>query len=159
MKLQCNVVSHWLGSYTKWSLHPTPSQQPVPPPLATVRCDTTKSTELASHLGVHLFFISSMAISEWARTTWTTLEWTNFTNPRMHLFHIPECSIQSRNVHISVLNGAFWDMEQVHSGISELGQIVAWWCILDNTGSDNGQSPVRHNPLPEPMLTHCQLDP
>ena len=32
----------------------------------------------------------------------------------MHLFHIPQCSIQNRNVHISVLNGALWDMEQVH---------------------------------------------
>ena len=38
----------------------------------------------------------------------------------MHLFHIPECSIQNRNVHVSVLNGAFWDMEQVHSGIFEI---------------------------------------
>ena len=41
----------------------------------------------------------------------------------MHLFHIPQSSIQNRNVHISVLNGAFWDMEQVHSGICELGQV------------------------------------
>ena len=40
----------------------------------------------------------------------------------MHLVHIPECSIQNRNVHISVLNGTFWDMEQVHSEICELGQ-------------------------------------
>ena len=39
----------------------------------------------------------------------------------MHLFHIAQCSIQSRNVHISVLNGALWDMEQVHSGICEIG--------------------------------------
>ena len=46
-----------------------------------------------------------------------------FHNPRMHLFYIPQCSIQNRNVHISVLNGALWDMEQVHSGICELGQI------------------------------------
>ena len=38
----------------------------------------------------------------------------------MHMFHIPQCSIQNRNVHISVLNGALWDMEQVHSGICEL---------------------------------------
>ena len=30
----------------------------------------------------------------------------------MHLFHIPQCTIQYRNVHISVLNGALWDMEQ-----------------------------------------------
>ena len=41
-------------------------------------------------------------------------------NPRMHLFHIPQSSIQNRNVHISVLHGALWDMEQVHSGICEL---------------------------------------
>ena len=46
---------------------------------------------------------------------------TSFTNPRMHLFHIPQCNIQNRNVHISVLNVALWDMEQVHSGICEIG--------------------------------------
>ena len=45
-----------------------------------------------------------------------------FHNSRMHLSHIPQCSIQNRNVHISVLNGALWNMEQVHSGIYELGQ-------------------------------------
>ena len=43
------------------------------------------------------------------------------TNPRMHLIHISQCSIQNRNVHISVLKGALWDMEQVHSGICEIG--------------------------------------
>ena len=37
-------------------------------------------------------------------------------------FHIPHCSIQNRNMHISVLNGALWDMEQVRSGICEIGQ-------------------------------------
>ena len=36
-------------------------------------------------------------------------------------FHIPQCTIQNRNVHISVLNGALWDMEQVHYGICEIG--------------------------------------
>ena len=45
------------------------------------------------------------------------------TNCRMHLFHIPQCSIQNRNVHISVLNGALWDMEQVHSGICGIRSI------------------------------------
>ena len=39
----------------------------------------------------------------------------------MHLFHIPEYSIQNRNMHISVLNGAFWDVEQARSGIREIG--------------------------------------
>ena len=42
----------------------------------------------------------------------------------MHLFHTPQSSIQNRNVHISVLNGGLWDMEQVHSGICEWGQLV-----------------------------------
>ena len=64
---------------------------------------------------------------------WPKLPFTkaNFTNAKMHLFHIPQCSIQNRNVHISVLNGALWDMEQVHSGICELGGLVSmtWaWC-------------------------------
>ena len=48
----------------------------------------------------------------------------------MHLFHIPQCSIQNKNVHISVLSGGMWDMEQVHSGIYELGQIVKLHCLL-----------------------------
>ena len=39
----------------------------------------------------------------------------------MHLFHIPQCFIQNRNVHISVLNGALWIMGQVHIRICELG--------------------------------------
>ena len=39
----------------------------------------------------------------------------------MHLYHIPQCSIQNRNVHISVLNGALWDMEQVRYVICEIG--------------------------------------
>ena len=40
-----------------------------------------------------------------------------FPNLKMHLFYISQCSIQNRNVHISVLNGALWDMAQVNSGI------------------------------------------
>ena len=42
------------------------------------------------------------------------------TNPAAHMSHIPQCTIQNRNVHISVLNGALWDMGQVHCGISKL---------------------------------------
>ena len=42
----------------------------------------------------------------------------------MHLFHILQCSIRNRNVHISVLNGALWDMEQVHLGICEIGLLL-----------------------------------
>ena len=37
-----------------------------------------------------------------------------FTYPRMHLLHKPQCSIQNGNVHIYILNKVLWDMEQVH---------------------------------------------
>ena len=47
---------------------------------------------------------------------------TNLKNPTMHLFHIPQYPIQNINVYISVLNGALWDMEQVHCWICELYQ-------------------------------------
>ena len=46
---------------------------------------------------------------------------TNLANPIMHLSYIPQYTIQNRNVHISVLNGALWDMWQVHCGICECG--------------------------------------
>ena len=36
-------------------------------------------------------------------------QYSNLTNPSMHQFHIPQCTIQNRNVHISVLNGALWE--------------------------------------------------
>ena len=40
-------------------------------------------------------------------------------------FHIPQCIIQNRDVHISVLSGAFWDMEQMHYGTCEIG-VICW---------------------------------
>ena len=39
------------------------------------------------------------------------------------MLHIPQCSIQNRNVHISVLNGAWRGMEQVHFRICEIGPL------------------------------------
>ena len=42
----------------------------------------------------------------------------------MRMLHIRQYSIQNRNMHISVLNGALWEMEQAHSGICELGQYI-----------------------------------
>ena len=38
----------------------------------------------------------------------------------MHLSHILQCTKQNRNVCISVLDGALWDMEQVHSGMCDI---------------------------------------
>ena len=43
-----------------------------------------------------------------------------FTNSNVHLSYIPQYTIQNRNVHISVLNGALWDMGQVYCGICEI---------------------------------------
>ena len=60
------------------------------------------------------------------------MELTWFTNARMPLFHIPQCSIQNRNVHISVINGALWDTEQVHSGICEIGLLSANHLAIQN---------------------------
>ena len=40
---------------------------------------------------------------------------TNLTNPTMHLSHIPQYTIQNRDV------GVLWDMGQVHCGICEIG--------------------------------------
>ena len=34
---------------------------------------------------------------------------------------MPQYNIHNRNVHISVLNGALWDIKQVHSGICDIG--------------------------------------
>ena len=34
--------------------------------------------------------------------------------------HIPQYTIQNRNVYISVPNGVLWDMQQVHCGICEI---------------------------------------
>ena len=48
----------------------------------------------------------------------------------MHLFHIPQCSIQNRNVHITVLKGALWDMEQMHSGSCESDRFNYNWVKL-----------------------------
>ena len=42
-------------------------------------------------------------------------------SPTMYLSQTPQCTIQNRNVYISVLNGAFWAMEQVQCGICEFG--------------------------------------
>ena len=77
-------------------------------------------------------------------------EYTNVTSPRMHLFHIPQYSIQNRNVHISVPNGALWEMEQVHSGICELGQFYT-----DEFVSTITMSGVRRNRQGSASLSLC----
>ena len=38
-------------------------------------------------------------------------------DPTPHMSHIPQYTIQNRNVYISVLNGVLWDMGHVFFGI------------------------------------------
>ena len=38
---------------------------------------------------------------------------------RRYLFHITQCTIQNRNMHVSVLTGALWDILRVHCRICE----------------------------------------
>ena len=54
----------------------------------------------------------------------------------MQLFHTQQCSIQNRNVHISVLNGELGDMEQVHSGICETGLFHHIYFKLQETSEE-----------------------
>ena len=42
----------------------------------------------------------------------------------MHMYHILQCTTQNRNVHISVLSGALWDMGQVDCVIREFGLLI-----------------------------------
>ena len=57
-----------------------------------------------------------------------TLRWTNLVNTTIHLFYISQSTIQNRNVHISVLNGALWDMGLVHCGVCEWGHFLVGSC-------------------------------
>ena len=55
---------------------------------------------------------------------YTSDRWMQLINqiyPTVHLSHISQCPIKNRNVHISVLNIALWDIGQVHCGICEFG--------------------------------------
>ena len=42
----------------------------------------------------------------------------------MHLSHIPQHTVQKRNVHIPMLTGVMWDTGQVNYEIGEIG--LSW---------------------------------
>ena len=77
----------------------------------------------------------------------------------MHLFHISQCSIQNRNVHISVLDEALWDMEQVHSRICEFGQFDWIWYHYNSLHSSNNPTHLRpipwHSHMPHQPCMRC----
>ena len=65
----------------------------------------------------------------------------------MRLSHIPQYTIQNRNVHISVLNGVLlWDMGQTHCGIYENGLLTySWYNDLAIAFADMGPSMICTN--------------
>ena len=82
---------------------------------------------------------------------WPTLpelKWIDqiHTTPTMRLSHIPQCTIQNRNVHIFVLNGALWDMGQEHCGICETG--LFWYLITSSFQWE--MFPMLHSPCQFP---------
>ena len=70
--------------------------------------------------------------SVWLQNLFITFVWTcgismtNLTNPTKYSLRIPQYTIQNRNEHISVLNGVFWDMGQVHCGVCEIDLLVVY---------------------------------
>ena len=70
----------------------------------------------------------------------------------MHLFHIPQCTIQNRYVHISVLNGVLWDMEQVHCGMCDISKLAdisgcrIGWSVYSSSALDYVHATM-HNEL------------
>ena len=83
-------------------------------------CYSLYHTRTAKHNAIAMAFVP-VAYNTYRRSSRYHGQ-TNLRNPTMHLFHIPQCTIQNRNVHISVLDGALCDMEQMHNGICELFQ-------------------------------------
>ena len=84
------------------------------------------------HIKCSNFVIWSLWSAKWKyqaiSISWYTIELIH--NPAMDLSHISQCTIQNRNVHISVLKGALWDMEQIHCRICEVdlfrGNLLAY---------------------------------
>ena len=60
-------------------------------------------------------------VSRFFHTVFVDSQYVKFTNPTVHLPHIPQCIIQDRNVYTLVLNGALRYMGQVRCGICEAG--------------------------------------
>ena len=83
-----------------------------------------------SHIVDILYFIASKEIPiheliTWLRSLAVHCFLTDLINPTMHLSHIPQYTIQNRNVNISVLNGVLWDMGQMHCV-----HFSSEWCIV-----------------------------
>ena len=66
----------------------------------------------------------SLYLDQPIRNGWHQL--ISLVNPIVYLSHIPQCTIQNRNVHICVLNGALWD---VGCGTGVLWNLWDWTIV------------------------------
>ena len=78
-----------------------------------------------------------------------------FRNPTMHLFHIPRCTIQNRNVHISVLNVALWDMKLVDCEISEVS-LLSFCCSIQISLMYVPRALIYNMPILVQIMALCQ---
>ena len=62
---------------------------------------------------------------------WKMVWQMKLTNSIMHL-SIPQCTSENKNMHISVLNGALWEMAQVYYGIWKICLLIKHHCLLKN---------------------------
>ena len=65
----------------------------------------------------------------------------------MHQSDIPQCTIRNRNVHISVLSGALWDMGQVQCGICEFGLLLWPYKHTKKTEANQNRTDAGPDPL------------
>ena len=98
----------------------------------------TNLTCLEPHWCVCLFHIRNARFKLKSIRLYHVLKDTNLTNPMMLLLHIPQCTFQNRNVHISVLNGVLWDMEQVHCRVCEICVLLCLKFKMLIHGGKNG---------------------
>ena len=65
----------------------------------------------------------------------------------MHLFHIPQSTVQNSNLHISVQNGILLNMGQVHFEICETGlfALVVTSADMITLANSNSANRVRHH--------------
>ena len=82
----------------------------------------------------YAFFMKSFTFSF---ELYGMISWGSNIRPNSH---IPQCTVphstfQNRNVHISVLDGALWDVGQVHCGICEICLLttMTFWQLMITT--------------------------
>ena len=111
-----HLIREWFVVYT------VPAQHQVFNYQAMLICHSIIRTHTSTFSQTNLFFIRENAVTLFACDVTMVMIPIKVKIPSPVPY--PKwLRIQNRNVHISGLNGTLWDMEQVHSGIGEIGLI------------------------------------